>query len=115
MVTGARGFIGHHLVKRLVQEGFNVRGVDIKEPAYEPAMAESLVTINQLVDYAAAVAGKQILKRHDVSKPQGRQTLKWEPSILLRYGLETTYAWIEEELRKAGRTPAMSSGQTASA
>ncbi len=40
LVTGAGGFIGHHLVKRLKKEGFWVRGVDIKEPEYEPSPAD---------------------------------------------------------------------------
>jgi GDP-D-mannose 3',5'-epimerase len=35
LVTGAGGFIGHHLVKHLVNEGCWVRGVDIKYPEYE--------------------------------------------------------------------------------
>src|SRR5439155_14383637 len=39
LVTGAGGFIGHHLVKYLVRNGFRVRGVDIKEPEYEPSAA----------------------------------------------------------------------------
>ncbi|MFY9553126.1 MAG: NAD-dependent epimerase/dehydratase family protein, partial [Blastocatellia bacterium] len=30
LVTGAGGFIGHHLVKYLVGRGYTVRGVDIK-------------------------------------------------------------------------------------
>ncbi|MBI1356927.1 MAG: NAD-dependent epimerase/dehydratase family protein [Acidobacteria bacterium] len=39
LVTGAGGFIGHHLVKRLVNSGYWVRGVDIKEPEYEATAA----------------------------------------------------------------------------
>jgi GDP-D-mannose 3',5'-epimerase len=39
LVTGAGGFIGHHLVKFLVERGYWVRGVDIKPPAYEPTAA----------------------------------------------------------------------------
>jgi GDP-D-mannose 3',5'-epimerase len=35
LVTGAGGFIGHHLVKYLVKRGYVVRGVDIKAPEYE--------------------------------------------------------------------------------
>lgn len=35
LVTGAGGFIGHHLVKHLVNEGYWIRGVDIKYPEYE--------------------------------------------------------------------------------
>ncbi|HTA74812.1 MAG TPA: NAD-dependent epimerase/dehydratase family protein [Gemmatimonadaceae bacterium] len=39
-MTGAGGFIGHHLVKRLKADGFWVRGVDIKEPEFEPTEAD---------------------------------------------------------------------------
>src|ERR1700758_1658944 len=35
LVTGAGGFIGHHLVNQLKSEGHWVRGVDLKEPEYE--------------------------------------------------------------------------------
>jgi len=40
LVTGAGGFIGHHLVKRLKTEGCWVRGVDIKLPEYEDSAAD---------------------------------------------------------------------------
>lgn len=40
LVTGAGGFIGHHLVSYLVDNGYWVRGVDIKEPEYEPTRAD---------------------------------------------------------------------------
>jgi GDP-D-mannose 3', 5'-epimerase len=40
VVTGAGGFIGHHLVKRLKSEGYRVRGVDIKHPEFEPTAAD---------------------------------------------------------------------------
>jgi len=37
LVSGAGGFIGHHLVKYLVKKGYWVRGVDVKQPEYEPS------------------------------------------------------------------------------
>ena len=40
LVTGAGGFIGHHLVKFLKEQGYWVRGVDIKYPEYEPSAAD---------------------------------------------------------------------------
>lgn len=40
LVTGAGGFIGHHLVKRLKGDALWVRGVDIKRPEYEPSDAD---------------------------------------------------------------------------
>jgi nucleoside-diphosphate-sugar epimerase len=41
LVTGAGGFIGHHLASRLVADGYWVRGVDIKYPEFEPTRAQS--------------------------------------------------------------------------
>jgi len=43
VVTGAGGFIGHHLVKYLKSLGHWVRGVDIKEPEYEPTTADEFI------------------------------------------------------------------------
>jgi GDP-D-mannose 3', 5'-epimerase len=40
LVTGAGGFIGHHLVTRLRSLGHWVRGVDLKHPDYEPSHAD---------------------------------------------------------------------------
>jgi len=40
LVTGAGGFIGHHLVTRLKQEGHWVRGVDIKYPEFSDVDAD---------------------------------------------------------------------------
>jgi nucleoside-diphosphate-sugar epimerase len=39
-VTGAGGFIGHHLVTLLKQEGYWVRGVDLKYPEYTEVDAD---------------------------------------------------------------------------
>jgi nucleoside-diphosphate-sugar epimerase len=39
LVTGAGGFIGHHLTGYLIKRGYWVRGVDIKYPEYEPSSA----------------------------------------------------------------------------
>jgi GDP-D-mannose 3', 5'-epimerase len=70
---------------------------------------DEMVSINQLVDMVAEVAGKRVEKRHDVSKPQGvrgrnsdnsrvLKVLGWEPKILLRDGLVPTYGWIAEQV-----------------
>jgi GDP-D-mannose 3',5'-epimerase len=77
---------------------------------------DRLVTIDELVDIVCRIAGKRLRKRYDLSKPQGvrgrnsdntrlRQVLGWEPQVPLEVGLERTYRWIEEELRRAGRLP----------
>jgi len=71
---------------------------------------DRMVTINQLADIIADIAGIQIVKKH-VPGPQGvrgrnsdntrlREMLGWEPEISLEEGLARTYAWIEEQVRK---------------
>ncbi len=40
LVTGAGGFIGHHLVSFLKDKGYWVRGVDVKRPQFEPTEAD---------------------------------------------------------------------------
>ncbi|HEV7666215.1 MAG TPA: NAD-dependent epimerase/dehydratase family protein [Chloroflexota bacterium] len=46
LVTGAGGFIGHHLTKYLVERGYWVRGADIKEPQYEPTRAHEFLSLD---------------------------------------------------------------------
>jgi len=46
LVTGAGGFIGHHLVDALVDHGHWVRGVDIKEPEFEPSIAQEFTLLD---------------------------------------------------------------------
>jgi nucleoside-diphosphate-sugar epimerase len=77
---------------------------------------DRLVSINELVDIIARIAGKTIFKIHDMSKPQGvrgrnsnndrvRRVLSWDPSITLEQGLAKTYSWIETQLILEGRLP----------
>jgi GDP-D-mannose 3',5'-epimerase len=71
---------------------------------------DQLVTINELVDAIAAIAGKRVIKRHNLSQPQGvrgrnsdnnrlRNALGWEPETSLRQGLSSTYLWIEQQVK----------------
>ena len=73
--------------------------------------SSELVTINQLIDIVEGIAGIQVKRNYDLTKPQGvngrnsdntkiRQYLGWEPSIPLRIGLEKTYTWIYDEMVK---------------
>jgi GDP-D-mannose 3',5'-epimerase len=70
---------------------------------------DRMVSINQLADMIAAIAGVKVEKKH-IDGPQGvrgrnsdntrlREILKWEPRISLEDGLERTYNWIEEIIR----------------
>jgi GDP-D-mannose 3',5'-epimerase len=70
--------------------------------------SEEMVTINQLVDIAAKVAGKEISKKH-IDGPLGvrgrnsdnaliRETLGWDYQQTLEEGIEKTYKWISEQI-----------------
>ena len=75
--------------------------------------SEEMVTINQLVDTAAKVAGKKIEKNH-IDGPLGvrgrnsnndlvREKLGWDYEQTLEEGIAKTYEWIKEQVesRKA--------------
>jgi len=75
---------------------------------------DRMISINELVDMVAEIAGKHILKTYNLTAPQGvrgrnsdntllRRVLNWEPSVSLEEGLGRTYAWIESQLAAAGR------------
>jgi GDP-D-mannose 3', 5'-epimerase len=46
LVTGAGGFIGHHLTNYLVRRGYWVRGVDLKRPEYERSAAHEFAVMD---------------------------------------------------------------------
>ena len=69
-----------------------------------------MVSVNQLVDIIASVAGKKINKIHDLSKPQGvrgrnsdntklSEFLNWTPNIDLEDGMKITYEWINNQVK----------------
>jgi nucleoside-diphosphate-sugar epimerase len=71
---------------------------------------DRLISINELADLVAEVAGVSITKKH-VPGPQGvrgrnsdnsllRQVLGWEPGISLEQGFAKTYPWIEEQVAR---------------
>src|SRR5215831_1628970 len=46
VVTGAGGFIGHHLVSYLKGQGYWVRGVDLKFPGFRPTDADEFLLLD---------------------------------------------------------------------
>lgn len=73
--------------------------------------SDRMVTINQLADIVAQVAGVNVTRKH-IDGPQGvrgrnsdntrlRQVLGWEPRVSLEEGLAKTYQWIEQQVSQA--------------
>jgi nucleoside-diphosphate-sugar epimerase len=60
LVTGAGGFIGHHLVSFLTAKGYWVRGVDVKLPEYEPSHASEFFLLDLREPRNAALAVEDI-------------------------------------------------------
>jgi nucleoside-diphosphate-sugar epimerase len=73
--------------------------------------SEEMVTINQLVETAAKVAGKFVDMEHILDAPLGvrgrnsnndvvRKELGWDYSQTLEEGIAKTYFWIKEQIEK---------------
>ncbi len=71
LVTGAGGFIGHHLVKRLKAEGHWVRGVDIKQPEYEPSAADEFELLDLRHWHNALLATRQVDQVYNLAADMG--------------------------------------------
>ena len=78
---------------------------------------DRMLSIDELVDIVCEIGGKSLKKRYNLDKPTGvrgrnsdnsrlRQTLGWVPLVTLERGLERTYRWIRDQLRKQGRIDA---------
>jgi nucleoside-diphosphate-sugar epimerase len=73
--------------------------------------SDEMVTINQLADMIIKIAVKRVTIRH-IPGPQGvrgrnsdnrliYEKLGWKPTQPLKTGLEITYSWVEEHVRKS--------------
>ena len=73
--------------------------------------SDELVSIRQLHDIAAQIAGIKAEYKYDLSAPQGvrgrnanntliETTLGWKPSILLFNGMKETFKWISSDFNK---------------
>jgi len=73
--------------------------------------SDQMVSINQLVDIVEEIAGVKVVRTYDLSAPKGvrgrnsnndriKKLLGWAPSTRLEYGMERTYAWIYDEIRR---------------
>jgi GDP-D-mannose 3', 5'-epimerase len=83
---------------------------DVTEPL-NVGSAEK-VTIDQLVDLVEEIAGVRLVRRYDLTAPQGvrgrnsdntliEALLGWSPRVPLAVGLEATYRWIYDQMSRS--------------
>jgi len=71
LVTGAGGFIGHHLVRRLKNEGFCVLGVDVKAPEFEPTAADEFALLDLRLWDACLEATRNVSQVYNLAADMG--------------------------------------------
>ena len=75
--------------------------------------SDEMVSIDQLADMAMDIAGKKLSKKH-IDGPLGvrgrnsdnrliYEKLEWKPTQPLTVGIQKTYLWIEEQVKKVKR------------
>ena len=93
-------------VEECVDATFKLMQSDFQEPIN--IGSEEMVTINQLVDVTAKVAGKVINKNH-IEGPLGvrgrnsnndliREKLGWDYKMTLEEGIKRTYEWVSSQI-----------------
>src|SRR5687767_12248407 len=101
LATGSAGFIGFHLVRRLLAEGHLVTGFDGITPYYDVTLKEARHAIlrqsNAFTPFNGMLEDQEALKRAaDSAKPEVILHLAAQAGV--RYGLENPRAYIDSNL-----------------
>jgi GDP-D-mannose 3',5'-epimerase len=73
--------------------------------------SDELVTINDLVDLVEEVAGIKVIRHYNLNAPKGvrgrnsdnaliESKINWKPTYKLQKGIDQTYKWIYDEIKK---------------
>jgi UDP-glucuronate 4-epimerase len=103
LVTGAAGFIGYHVARRLLRDGRAVVGLDVVNDYYDPTLKQA-----RLADLAAAGADKFEFVRLDLSDRAGVADLfaaRKFPYVVhlaaqagVRHSISAPFAYIDSNL-----------------
>lgn len=85
---------------------------DADDPEPVNLGSSELVTINRMVDLVEQIAGVALRREHDLTAPQGVRGRSsdnaeivrrygWEPATSLADGLERTYGWIYDQVKRS--------------
>ena len=101
LVTGAAGFIGFHLSRRLLQEGHTVVGIDSLNDYYSPALKESRLALLRpfpnfsfiQMDMADTPAMQALFTQHSFT-----HVVNLAAQAGVRYSLENPLSYIQSNL-----------------
>lgn len=101
LVTGAAGFIGFHLVKRLLADGYQVVGVDNMNPYYDISLKEARLADLKKEDNFRFFQ-IDLCDRSQLEDLFGRQEFEVVVNLAaqagVRYSLENPYAYVDSNL-----------------
>src|SRR3989344_1548480 len=101
LVTGAAGFIGFHLSKKLLENGYEMIGLDNLNDYYDISLKEA--RLNLLQKYPAFTFHRlDIVDQHDIAKLFKKTSFETVVHLAaqagVRYSLENPHAYVEANL-----------------
>ena len=101
LVTGAAGFIGFHLCKSLLNDNYNVLGVDNINDYYDPklkhARLDQLTPYKNFIFQKIDISDREALTKTFIDfKPQKVVNLAAQAGV--RYSIENPYAYMDANL-----------------
>ena len=101
LVTGSAGFIGFHLSKTLLEDGFNVLGIDNINNYYDPSL--KYARLEQLTPYKNFTFEKiDIADRESLTKAftdfKPNKVVNLAAQAGVRYSIENPYAYMDANL-----------------
>ncbi len=108
LITGAAGFIGHHLSKRLLGEGYSIFGLDNLNEYYDPALKKARLANLEAELVEATPRDTFDFRQLDLQDFQGLQKVfsEFNPDLVInlaaqagvRYSLENPRSYIESNI-----------------
>ena len=101
LVTGAAGFIGYHLTKSLLNDGFSVLGVDNLNDYYDVELKQA--RLNQLISHKNFIFNKiDIANKNQIEEVFLNNRISKVVNLAaqagVRYSIDNPYAYLESNL-----------------
>lgn len=102
LITGAAGFIGYHCIRHLIQQGFQIVGVDNMNNYYDPELKKGRLNLLQELDgftfQEGDVANYGFIKGCVDDNPEVEIILHLAAQAGVRYSLENPFAYGHSNL-----------------